>query len=219
LEGIFPHLYSFCRKKHWSLKFFVEKDPEVTLFLPLLEQAADQLYDLDAILTLNLVSSESADSWEYNWGNTFSPKKAYNQLQGQIDASPIFKWIWNGGNLGKHKFFAWLLVRDRLSTRNLLKRKKCTWTAMLVLSVLLIRRRLVYTCSSPVPSAKPAGTGYILTGISTYLLTRCWQRPEQILEVTSSDKSSSQQRGRFGKSEMVSFLTIRQSLLLNGRSC
>jgi len=61
-----------------------------TLFLPLSGQAADQLYDLDVILTENLENPESPDSWEYNWGNTYLPKKAYNHLQGKVDASPIY---------------------------------------------------------------------------------------------------------------------------------
>jgi len=90
---VFPQLYSFCRKKHWSLKHFVEREPEVTLFLPLSEQVAEQLYDLDAILTQSLENPENLDSWEYIWGNTFFPKKAYNHLQGNVNASPIFKWI------------------------------------------------------------------------------------------------------------------------------
>lgn len=31
--------------------------------------------------------------------------------------------MWTGCNLGKHKFFFWLLIKDRLNTRNLLRRK------------------------------------------------------------------------------------------------
>jgi hypothetical protein len=44
-------------------------------------------------------------------------------LQGTVQASPLFNWIWKAGNLGKHKFFMWLLIKDRLSTRSILKRK------------------------------------------------------------------------------------------------
>jgi hypothetical protein len=40
-----------------------------------------------------------------------------------VEASPLFSWLWSSSNLGKHKFFFWLLLRDRLSTRNLLRRK------------------------------------------------------------------------------------------------
>ena len=31
--------------------------------------------------------------------------------------------MWSAGNLGKHKFFFWLLLKNRLNTRNLLRRK------------------------------------------------------------------------------------------------
>lgn len=42
---------------------------------------------------------------------------------GQTEASPLFSWLWRSSNLGNHKFFFWLLLRDRLNTRNLLRRK------------------------------------------------------------------------------------------------
>jgi hypothetical protein len=35
----------------------------------------------------------------------------------------IFKWVWNSSCQNKHKVFAWLFLKDRLSTRELLKRK------------------------------------------------------------------------------------------------
>ena len=53
----------------------------------------------------------------------FSSCKAYNILIGHTKASPLFTWLWASSNLGKHKFFFWLLIRDRLNTRNLLRRK------------------------------------------------------------------------------------------------
>lgn len=124
IEQKFPHLYSYCRKKHWSIKFFIEKDLSNCYFLPLSEIAADQLSEIDALLMERTGEDHSCDTWTYDSGPTFSSKRAYKHLQGHKEASPIFKWIWEGNNLGKHKFFAWLLVKDRLSTRNVLKRKK-----------------------------------------------------------------------------------------------
>ena len=39
-------------------------------------------------------------------------------------AAPLpFKWIWKSCVLPKHKFFFWLLLQDRLNTRDLLTRK------------------------------------------------------------------------------------------------
>jgi hypothetical protein len=36
---------------------------------------------------------------------------------------PHFVWIWKSSFQPKHKFFFWLLIHDRINTRNLLKRK------------------------------------------------------------------------------------------------
>jgi hypothetical protein len=39
-----------------------------------------------------------------------------------LGSLPLFSWLWSFENFGKHKFF-WLLLKDRLNTRNLLRRK------------------------------------------------------------------------------------------------
>lgn len=38
-------------------------------------------------------------------------------------SSPAFKWLWKSSCQNKHKVFFWLLLKDRLSMRNLLRRK------------------------------------------------------------------------------------------------
>lgn len=65
-----------------------------------------------------------SDAWSYSWGSqNYSTKKAYNSLIGVTPASPLFKWLWPSSNLGNHKLFFWLLLRDGLNTRNILRRK------------------------------------------------------------------------------------------------
>ena len=49
--------------------------------------------------------------------------KPIKKLRGIVKASPLFKWLWTSSNLGKHKIFFWLLLRDRLNTRNILRRE------------------------------------------------------------------------------------------------
>jgi hypothetical protein len=49
--------------------------------------------------------------------------------------------MWKGDNLGKHKFFFWLLLKDRLSTRNLLRRKNMHLTSYL-LGILNANRKI-----------------------------------------------------------------------------
>ena len=68
--------------------------------------------------------SAKSPSAVVTWGSSsFNTRKAYKHILGTLEASPLFPWLWSSGNLGKHKFFFWLLLRDKLNTRNLLRRK------------------------------------------------------------------------------------------------
>jgi hypothetical protein len=117
-----PHLHSFA-KKNYSLKFFIENDLGRTFYLPLSAQASTQLDELAQIVDGLHCDPTQHDSWSYTWGPKFISKKAYIALQGTLEASPLFSWLWKSGALDKHKFFAWLSLKDRLSTRNILRRK------------------------------------------------------------------------------------------------
>lgn len=53
----------------------------------------------------------------------FSSSKAYKHLTGRALVHPVFSWIWKSTVQHKHKTFFWLLLKDRLSTRGLLRRR------------------------------------------------------------------------------------------------
>lgn len=53
----------------------------------------------------------------------YSVKKAYRHLSGHLNLHPAYKWLWSSSCQKKHKVFFWLLIKDRLSTRELLRRK------------------------------------------------------------------------------------------------
>lgn len=96
LESCYPHLFSFTKKVNCSLQFNFDNEIKRVFFLPLSVQAsAHQLSD-------GREWDHTQDSWHYIWGPTFSSKKAYCHLQGTLEASPLFRWIWKSGNLGKH---------------------------------------------------------------------------------------------------------------------
>jgi len=48
---------------------------------------------------------------------------AYKKLIGHQQIHPAYKWLWKSFCQPKQKVFCWLLFKDRLSTRNLLRRK------------------------------------------------------------------------------------------------
>jgi hypothetical protein len=98
--------------------------PTSSLFnLPLSVEAFGQFQLVQNIIE-TFQPSDEVDTWFYIWGNSiFTSKRAYCQLLGTSWAAPIFKWIWKSSCQPKHKVFFWLLVQDRLSTRNILKRR------------------------------------------------------------------------------------------------
>lgn len=124
LKDRFPHIFSFTRKPKCSISFFTQQEENSLFSLPLSLTAANQLSEITNIIQNFDWDSALEDSWTYYWGlNKYQAKKAYSNLIGFTQASPFFKWLWASSNLGHHKFFFWLLIRDRLNTRNLLRRK------------------------------------------------------------------------------------------------
>jgi len=121
----FPKLRSFARNRNISLYDTMHQSQLHSMFyLPLSQQAHSQFMQLNNELQqLNL--EDRPDRWSYIWNtNKFSVKKAYRQLKGHQDVHQAFHWIWRSSCQAKHKVFFWLVLRDRLSTRELLKRKK-----------------------------------------------------------------------------------------------
>jgi hypothetical protein len=63
----------------------------------------------------------------------FNPAKAYQILIGHSAVDPAFRWLWKPLCQHMHKVFFWLLLKDRLNTRGLLKRKNMELPPMTVL--------------------------------------------------------------------------------------
>jgi hypothetical protein len=64
-----------------------------------------------------------------------------------------------------HKFFIWLLIRNQLNTRNLLKWRTNTWMTSPMSYVTLVQRKLVFTYFLNVNSTVTVGTLCLSTGI------------------------------------------------------
>lgn len=91
--------------------------------LPLSEEAYSQYLQLqDSLDEVQL--NENLDRWVYIWGsNLFSSARAYKHLSGTSLAHPIYRWLWKSSCQNKHIIFFWLLIKDRVSTRGLLRRR------------------------------------------------------------------------------------------------
>jgi hypothetical protein len=93
-------------------------------YIPLSRVASGQLQVLNQLLQDFSVDQGNHDEWVYIWNSIFSAKKAYISLKGVLPVSLMFNWMWKSCVPGKISFFLWLLLHDRLNTRNLLRRKR-----------------------------------------------------------------------------------------------
>jgi hypothetical protein len=127
LHQKFNHLVTFAKNTELSIHSVIHTEYLEDLFhLPLSQQAFQEFEQLENLceVALQRVQEGEADKWKYIWGNfSFTSRKAYKVLIGYQPTIPHFSWIWKTSCQARHKFFFWLLVLDRLNTRNLLKRK------------------------------------------------------------------------------------------------
>jgi len=120
----FPELFSFAKKIHISVLSTVSADGSASIFhLPISNQAFQQLITLAEDLN-SVQDTDEKDIWSYIWGSPFfSSAKSYKHLTGHRVVHDAFRWLWNSFCQNKQKVFFWLLLKDRLSTRELLRRK------------------------------------------------------------------------------------------------
>lgn len=120
----YPELFSFVRKHNMSLRTVWEAPHLHELFhLPLSEQAFQQ-FDLLLAILEELDLQAGQDLWTYIWGtSTYSTSKAYEKMKGHVQVDPIFKWLWKTNVQPKHQVFFWLLLKDRINTGGMLRRR------------------------------------------------------------------------------------------------
>ena len=144
-------------------------------------------------------NADTKDIWCYSWGSCkYSSKKAYKILIGHTETSPLFYWMWASSNLGKHKFFFWLLLMDRINTRNLLRRKNMELENYNCVLCNSDCEETACICSLNATSVQPVGTPSPYARTQICHLQIWLLMPEHPLEVQSSERSLSQHAGSFG---------------------
>ena len=119
----YPRLFSFVLDPTLSAaEVYGEEDLLSLFYLPLSEQAYQEYNELTLIMQSSPLSLDQ-DSWTYDWGPVYSSAKYYNKLHEGLPYMNVSRWIWKSSCILRTKFFAWLLLNDRLNTRDLLKRR------------------------------------------------------------------------------------------------
>jgi hypothetical protein len=125
LSQDFPHLFSFAKNDKASVKLIMSQmELDAIFYLPLSEQAYDEFLHLQNWLQSINYDSATLDEWSFQWGNNiYSSRKFYQLAFQQLEAHPVFKWLWRSGCTPRMKFFGWLIMVDRLNTKTMLRRR------------------------------------------------------------------------------------------------
>jgi len=120
----YPEFLSFALDQQISVKKAFSVDEFTSLFqLPLSQAAFLQFQTVQQIL-IDIDLDDTKDKWIYSWGShLFASAKVYRIFFGHSVLHPVYGWLWKSNCQPKHKVFFWLLIKDRLSTRNILRRR------------------------------------------------------------------------------------------------
>ena len=125
LRERFPRLFSFVIDDKVSVREVINTlDMSELFYLPLSPEAMDELTTVQAgLLDLN-ADEQIHDSWSWTPGKgIFSAKSYYTVMHAHMATDTPSKWIWENKATMKIKVFAWLMLNDRLNTRDLLVRR------------------------------------------------------------------------------------------------
>jgi hypothetical protein len=88
-------------------------------------EAAHELRLLQQNLDGFVLNPDLADTWNLKCSKdgTCIPKKIYDLSFQHLPNHFPSQWIWKSKCMSKHKFFAWLILHDRINTREMLIRR------------------------------------------------------------------------------------------------
>jgi hypothetical protein len=121
----FPNLYDYAINKKMSFKTGLASSNLLDIFrLPISRVAYNEYLifkeDLDSLRS----DTDQTDVWICNWnGGLYSSRQYYKHQFLQVIPPPPFCWIWKAKCMPRINFFAWLLLADRLNTRDILRRR------------------------------------------------------------------------------------------------
>jgi hypothetical protein len=138
-------LFSYTTQSNMSVHKAKELENLHEIFqLPLSDVAFQQYLALNEELE-NLPQTQNKDVWTYIWGTAqFSVSKAYKALTGHTPTHPVFNWLWKSKCQPKHKIFFWLLLQDKLNTRDRLRRRHMSLESYTCENCILQKMETVY---------------------------------------------------------------------------
>jgi hypothetical protein len=120
----YPRAFSFAINEDVSVQnFLVANSLGDNFYLPLSPEALEEVRLLQHDCS-GTELTQGNDTWSYAWGDNYTSSDFYKFCFKDITPHPSFLWIWKSKCVPKMKFFCWLVLSDRLNTRNMLRRRK-----------------------------------------------------------------------------------------------
>jgi len=124
LLDVFPNIANFAKHLDISVKEVSEAEYLEDLFdIPFSQQAAVEIEDL-RLLIQDFDLPGGLDQRIFCWGNSkYSAAKLYKLAFQNVQAPAVFRGVWKSKVTPRVKFFVWLILLDRLNTKNMLVRR------------------------------------------------------------------------------------------------
>ena len=121
----FPRLFSFVEKEDMSVRNLnLLQDPSAILCLPLSPQAYDELQELRQLCDEGVTLSIQPDTRTFTCGKgKYASSDFYKFMFQETPKDKVLKRFWKSKSVPKIKVFCWLLINDRLNTKDMMLRK------------------------------------------------------------------------------------------------
>jgi hypothetical protein len=125
LHSQFPRLFSFAMDQNIYVRDFIDTANRTQFFqLPMSPQAFYEFQELKLSLQNVHCDPMVRDVWSTIWRDGAYSSRLYSQhCFKDVVASKIYSAIWSCKVMLRIKVFAWLLVSDRLNTRDMMRRR------------------------------------------------------------------------------------------------
>ncbi|XP_073351675.1 uncharacterized protein [Aegilops tauschii subsp. strangulata] len=126
LQERFPRLFSFFLQKNLSVMEVIQAGNLQQMFsLPLSELAFREFNQLSSLLSGTSFDNGCNDIWAWRHGKKaeYSAKKYYDFVHQPVIANPILSWVWKSCCTMTIKMFAWLVIMDRVNTKDMIQRR------------------------------------------------------------------------------------------------
>jgi hypothetical protein len=120
----YPRLFSFALDEDISVAaLFSAEDMTSKFHLPLSTEAFQELQIIQQLSDNTPIVTDVHDTRSFVWGEKYTSARYYRFLFERVPRNEIMISIWSSKTMPKIKVFLWLMLIDRLNTRDIMQRK------------------------------------------------------------------------------------------------